>query len=64
MAREFWSIAIKAKKREGELIEDEPSDAEFYEMESRFFENAAKFKGPRLANGSQNVRRSGEPVRR
>ena len=43
LAREFWSIAINAKKRGGRLIDDEPSDAKFYELESEFFEDAAKF---------------------
>lgn len=43
VARQFWSIAIKAKKRQGHLIEAEPSDAKFYELESGFFEDAAKF---------------------
>jgi hypothetical protein len=51
MARQFWSIAIEAKKRKSHpfdklragLIEDEPSDVKFYELENRFFENAAKF---------------------
>ncbi len=43
MARQFWSIAIEAKKQKSQLIEDEPSDVKFYEMENKFFENAAKF---------------------
>jgi hypothetical protein len=43
MAREFWSIAINAKKRVGPLIEREPSDVKFYEFENEFFETAAKF---------------------
>lgn len=43
MARQFWSIAIDAKKRQTQLTEDEPSDVTFYELENRFFENAAKF---------------------
>jgi len=43
MARQFWSIAIEAKKRRTQLTEDEPSDVTFYELENRFFENAAKF---------------------
>jgi hypothetical protein len=44
LAREFWSIAIKARKREGQLILDEPSDVKFFEIESGFFEDAAKYK--------------------
>ncbi len=43
MARQFWSIAIDAKKRRTQLTEDEPSDVTFYELENRFFENTAKF---------------------
>jgi len=43
MARQFWSIAIEAKTRKSQLIEDEPSDVKFYELENKFFENAAKF---------------------
>jgi hypothetical protein len=42
-ARQFWSIVTNAKKRSGRLIEDEPADAEFYELQNEFFENAAKF---------------------
>ncbi|NQT01438.1 MAG: hypothetical protein HQ580_05420 [Planctomycetes bacterium] len=43
MARQFWSIAINAKKYRQHLIEDEPSDVKFYGQENEFFENAAKF---------------------
>jgi hypothetical protein len=43
MAREFWSIAINAKKRVGPSIEREPSDVKFYEFENEFFETTAKF---------------------
>jgi hypothetical protein len=43
MARQFWSIAISAKKRERQLLEDESSDVKFYGQENEFFENAAKF---------------------
>jgi hypothetical protein len=43
VAREFWSIAINAKKRKAPLVDDEPSDVKFYELENEFFENAAKF---------------------
>lgn len=47
MARRFWSIAINAKKRRQQLLENEPSDVEFYGQENEFFENAAKYKqGP------------------
>ena len=47
MARQFWSIAVNAKKRRsgtsGGLAGDEPSDVKFHEKENEFFENAAKF---------------------
>jgi len=43
MARQFWSIAVNAKKYRQQLIEDEPSDAKFYGQENEFFENAARF---------------------
>ena len=43
MARQFWSIAINAKKRSSQWIDDEPSDVEFYGQENEFFENAARF---------------------
>ncbi len=41
LARQFWSVAVNAKKRESQLIEQQPSDAKFYELESVFFENTA-----------------------
>ena len=43
MARQFWSIALNAKKRRQQLVEDESSDVKFYGQENEFFENAAKF---------------------
>ena len=43
MARQFWSIALNAKKRQQQLLEDESSDVTFYGQENEFFENAAKF---------------------
>ena len=43
MARQFWSIAINAKKRRQQRFDDEPSDVEFYGQENKFFENAAKY---------------------
>ena len=45
LARQFWSIAIQVKKREGQMLPDEASDVKFYELESDFFEDAAKYKG-------------------
>ncbi|MEJ2701693.1 MAG: hypothetical protein P8Z79_04560, partial [Sedimentisphaerales bacterium] len=43
MARQFWSIALNAKKRQQQLIEDDSSDVRFYGQENEFFEDAAKF---------------------
>jgi hypothetical protein len=43
MARQFWSIAINAKKRRQQRIDNEPSDVEFYGQENKFFENAAEY---------------------
>ncbi len=43
MARQFWSIAIDAKKRRQQWIDDEASDVEFYGQENEFFENAARY---------------------
>jgi len=43
MARRFWSIAINAKKQRRQLLENEPSDVEFYGQENEFFENAARY---------------------
>lgn len=43
MARQFWSIALNAKKRRQQLAKDDTSDVTFYEQENEFFENAAKF---------------------
>jgi hypothetical protein len=43
MARQFWSIAINAKKQRQQGIDDEPSDVEFYGRENEFFENAARY---------------------
>jgi len=43
LARKFWSMAIQAKKRQGETFEDASSDAEFYKFENRFYERAARY---------------------
>jgi hypothetical protein len=43
MAREFFSLAIEAEKKESLLIEQEPSNAKFYKLEVEFFETAAMF---------------------
>ena len=42
MARQFWSIAIDAKKRRQQWIDDEPSDVEFYGQENEFFEKRSQ----------------------
>jgi len=39
----FWSVAVDARERQGTMLEDEASDAEFRRLEKRFFETAAKF---------------------
>jgi hypothetical protein len=44
ISRQFWSIALNAQKQRAQPIEDEPSDAGFYELENEFFENAAKYR--------------------
>ena len=70
LARQFWSIAIEAKKRKSQLIEDEPSDVKFYELENRFFENAAKFskepvkRDPGPAGAGPSLPRARGPARR
>jgi hypothetical protein len=46
LAREFWSVALEARQRQSRLLEDEPSNVEFFEAENEFFENAAKFGRP------------------
>jgi hypothetical protein len=43
LALKFWSISIEAKKRQTQVIEEDPSDAEFYLLENRYFETAARF---------------------
>ncbi|TKJ33421.1 MAG: hypothetical protein CEE38_20685 [Planctomycetes bacterium B3_Pla] len=43
LARQFWSVAVDARKRQRQLIEDEPADVQFHGRENEFFENAAKF---------------------
>lgn len=43
LARQFWSLVLEAKKRQGRPVEEEPSDVEFFEAENKFFEAAARF---------------------
>ncbi len=44
LARQFWSLALEAKKRPGRAVEEEASDVEFFEAENDFFEQAARFR--------------------
>lgn len=48
LARRFWSMALAGKERRSRPVEQEASDVEFFEAETRFFENAAKY-------GSQDI---------
>jgi len=43
LARQFWSVALEAKKRPSRPVEEEASDVEFFEAENAFFEAAARF---------------------
>jgi hypothetical protein len=43
LARQFWSIALEAREKELPPVVDEPSDVEFFQAESEFFEAAAKY---------------------
>jgi len=43
ISREFWSIALEARKRKQKTIEAESSDAKFRQAEIEFFKNAAKY---------------------
>ncbi len=43
LARQFWSIALEAREKELPPMVDEPSDVEFFQAESEFFEAAAKY---------------------
>lgn len=46
LARQFWSIAIEARKKELKPFVEPPSDAEFFKAEKEFFERAARFTSP------------------
>ena len=46
LARQFWSIALEAREKEIPPVTDEPSDVEFFQAESEFFETAAKYTPP------------------
>ncbi len=43
ISRQFWSIALEAKKGKQKTVGDEPSDIKFREAEIEFFKNAAKY---------------------
>ena len=43
IARDFWFLAIKLEQRKEQPIANEPSDSRFVEIESDFFEEAAKY---------------------
>lgn len=43
LAQQFWSMALQDQNRRSQPIEQEPSDVKFFEAETEFFENAAKF---------------------
>lgn len=44
LARQFWSMALEARKRQSRPVEEEASDVGFFETENEFFEAAARFK--------------------
>jgi hypothetical protein len=43
LARQFWSIALEAREKTVQPVADEPSDVEFFQAESDFFEAAARY---------------------
>jgi hypothetical protein len=43
LARQFWSMALEAKKRRSRPVEEDARDVEFFEEENQFFEQAARF---------------------
>jgi hypothetical protein len=43
LALKFWSISIQARNRKTQIMEEEPSDSEYREMEKSFFERAAQY---------------------
>jgi hypothetical protein len=47
LAKQFWSIAIEARKKELKPFAEPPSDVEFFQAEKEFFEKAAQFKPAR-----------------
>ena len=47
LSQQFWSIAIRARERSLRPMDDEPSDAEFFELENMFYESAAAFRPQR-----------------
>ncbi len=43
ISRELWSRAFELEKRQEKPIEEEPSDARFFEYDNDFFEKAAEY---------------------
>jgi hypothetical protein len=43
LSRQFWSLALQARRRDTRPIAEEPSDVGFFEAENEFFERAARF---------------------
>ncbi len=43
LARQFWSVALEARKRRSRPVEEESSDVAFFGAENEFFEDAARF---------------------
>jgi hypothetical protein len=46
LARQFWSIALEAREKGLPPVADEPSDVEFFQAQSEFFEAAARYASP------------------
>jgi len=48
ISRQFWSVALEARKRTQKAVEKEPSDAKFREAEIEFYKKAARYGQERL----------------
>jgi len=44
LAQQLWSVAVEARQKELQPVTEEPSDLEFFEAESEFFESAAGYR--------------------
>jgi rubrerythrin len=64
LAQQFWSIAIRARQIDRQLMEHDGSDPMFYELESQFFESAAKYNGNSLTNSLTETRPNRKTGRR